>query len=207
MADHIVRTLVVSAAMLLFLVWGAVAQSGNPRADLMRTVVNMGYDDVSLNNCSLSYSRNVTPTEQNNHFRHYRMHLLLDTLLVSEDLRVRKREYPNYSFYELSIPLSEKYRSKLIEITRIKIRLIKQVPGSSWPQGFPGSEKERVPIIQSYLSEYSDILSGMNRVVEETVYGTYVRPLENISISYSDTASLEKFRDDLNRYSNFFGCN
>ncbi|KIC10970.1 hypothetical protein RA19_09590 [Leisingera sp. ANG-M1] len=195
----------ILAVLLSFFAASASAES-NETIALRGALAAMGYSEIILHHCKLTFSRTAEPTQENNELTGYKRTLHIETLQDIAEEPVRLKKQKSLKFHILDLKFRGSYSPQLDQIQRARRFIRKRFPNSNWPYDFPHFQGEFTPEIELELKrEYPEIWS-MNRTVEYTRYGKATRPEMSFELTYSSAEPLEKFRDSLRAYSNGKRC-
>lgn len=184
----------------------ATSAENNETLALRGALAAMGYSEVSIHHCKLTFSRTIEPTEQNNEFTGYKRILHIETLqdFAAEPIRLKKQK--SFKFHVLDLEFRESYSPRLDQIQRSRRQIMKQFPASNWPFDFPHLQGDFSSEIELELKQEFPEIWSMNRTVEYTRFGEITRPELSFELSYSSAEPLEQFRDTLKAYSTKHGC-
>ncbi|WP_264212497.1 hypothetical protein [Leisingera thetidis] len=184
----------------------AASAESNETLALRGALAVMGYSEVSLHHCKLTFSRTIEPTQQNSEFTGYKRILHIETLqyFAAEPVRLETRK--NFKFHVLDLKFRESYSPKLDQIQRTRRHIMRRFPASNWPHDYPHIQGDFSPEIETELKREFPEIWSMNRTIEYTRFGETTRPELSFELSYSSAEPLERFRDRLKAYSTRKRC-
>ncbi|MFG5381175.1 hypothetical protein [Yoonia sp. R2-816] len=201
--------LLVGFLSSIFGTHAAIAQSSpSDAATVERAFIDIGYSEVSLEHCKLSYGNTVTPTDENNGFHFFVTELHLDSLKDFSDVelwRQDSRDHPTY--FLLNLRFLESYTFGRTEYDHFRYWVRRNFPEANWPYQHPKYADEFAAEIEDALQNRFPELERFNRTVSHTDNGTLTLILMGGTVigSLEETA-LTTLRDSLWDYSQSQGC-
>lgn len=195
------RILTIFLSCAAFAAWGGQGSDERVKGSLTA----MGYQDISLEGCRLSFSRTVVPTEENNEFSHYTRVIFLSTLGDATTAKI-KRGVKDASVFDFIVPFNESYKAYEYSVLRVSLLLRRKYPNSNWPYDIPHSFGEFTPLIEEDLPSLLHELEGMNRAIVHSRYGTSTMPEMNFRMSFDSPKPLEEFLRLMMAYMGDFDC-
>lgn len=196
-----IATLII-AAFLASPVWG---DAGEHRR-LVGSLGAMGYGSIKLFGCVISFSRTVTPTEENNHYFRYSRVIRLDTLEDIENSTVEVIGFGEGKYFAFKVELNDEYADWELKIHSFSRWSRKKFPGSSWPHIHPSQYNEDTPRIEAELRYRMPSISRMNTWTDYSSFGKVTRAFPTFEMNFDQEAPLREFKSALFGYSNANNC-
>ncbi|WP_127748554.1 hypothetical protein [Parasedimentitalea marina] len=185
------------------------AASGEQRSDenLKASLIAMRYQDVSLDGCLVSYSREVSPNKTNNGFYRITRIIYLNNFDDIGDQEVERISNEAQDYFVLAVPYNRSYRKFLDLALRFRLWSMSEFPSSNWPHEHPTHQNENSSAIEGELQRLLPNISKMNRQVAFTKYGAITSATMQFRTNHNERLPLENLKYSLIAYSRDQGCN
>lgn len=182
-----------------------VGHQTDTAALLHDNLIEMSYEDISLEKCRLEFSRDMSDNTQTP-FDRYTTVIHLDSLDFSHDVKVRRLNTVDI-VHGFSIPTKQEYYPLYQQILRFNIWLRKNYPGMFWPHDMIEKGAADVSKVEQYIQENMNDLHMMNVYVYSGAFGNVTGfPGLHLGMTYFEKDKLVDFWRLFNRYANENDC-
>jgi len=200
----VMRFLIATVSCLLL----PVSSNATTTESLVNSLLSMGYEDVVVNDCLVSFQRPVEPTEENNFFFRYARYLDLRTLDIPGDVVVERRPNTSREVYEMEIQFSEAYIG-LQEIRDLQAfyRWVRaNYPESNYPYDHPSRGDIYLSRIHYNFLQRVQGIERLNRTIDLSQFGAVVVVENSFALRYFEQQPLEDFLSSLLEYIDQNSC-
>ncbi len=212
-------TLFASNTVLLFViaVFGMVDQAAAENdkhridnyaeANLTEALEEMGYGEVEISGCWVSFVRSVTPSPQNGWTSEYTRFVNLDYFKEFSEREIQQLGQGANAFYGFETRLDNSYPLRPLTLVRFKEWVESNYPGANWPHVTTSVHRGALTKIESYLAYAIPNIGQLNRWVSVSQYGKSTDLKQFFQITWKERKPLERLLERLKAYGRLAGCN
>ncbi len=175
-------------------------------AKVLSSLQGMGYSDIFIDGCTVSFSRETVPTEGNNYLTKYDRHVNLRTLDLSEAYEVRGRATDHGYLYIAEVPLKNKHYQYESQIYSFRSWVRRNYPKSNWPHTSSNIEGHEAAEIEAELWNRLPQIKYMNWWTSHWKTGSLTLLPPVFRMTYHERSNLVLFRDALIDHSVSYHC-
>lgn len=168
---------------------------------------SIGYDEVEIQGCEVSYMREIQPSVQNSGYFALWRYLDLDSLRGVSEVEVYSLGGADTTNFLIDLDFDDEYRERYFPMLQFGTWVDKEYPESRWPYRGPNSQDEFSALIEFELHRRVAGINKLNRVITFTNYGP-ITDVEAVgtTIASHDKESIEALLASIRAYSNENYC-
>lgn len=209
LAQRLANAGLTSIAHLALAVFGFVSPvlcDTKQARDLSNAIEEMGYFNIHVNSCLISFSRLTNPTKENNGLYQYTRVVHLNTIDLSSPTESEAVSASGVRYYRLEFVHADSYydifRQSLLFGSRIK----KIFPESHWPYFDVSQQDDWTAPIEAELQKQLTSLNEMNLWINFSSYGRSTTIPLTFQVTDLHRSRLSKLKALLQLYALEQGC-
>ncbi|WP_170566027.1 hypothetical protein [Ruegeria atlantica] len=183
----------------------AISQT-SPAEALTAALTEMGYSQIAIDSCVLTFERAIEPSEANNGLYKYERFINLKTIDFSSGYEVIERSTERGPLFVVLMPLNDLYYDIEPELLRFRLWAKKEFPASNWPFHFSSRQGAETPMIEMEIWKQVPGISNLNRWKNYTKFGSSTGIPPEFRMTYFRQEDLEKFMLSFIEYASFADC-
>ncbi len=181
-------------------------------SQLGQSILSMGYDDFSIDECWVELGSNYEPTEANGWNNRSITRINISQLQDIDKVKVFEHPEQDYSFYILeftfkrSLPYERRIHPSRSQLSSFRLLIESLYPGANWPYVSNSPQADKIPIINSHLLQFFPELEKYSReefIIKNETHVWLRHVIQTTSIYENHTEDFRKF---LSNYSKLKGC-
>lgn len=190
----------------------AIAQHANfgmvnsPEESLSETLAEMGYEDIEISDCWISFARSIKPAQNNGWTKQYTRFVNIDYLKEFSARDIQQVGQGQNSFYGFETRLDDSYPLRPLNLVRFKEWAESNYPGSNWPNVSTSEHRKALPEIEAHLEYEIPNLDQLNRWVSIGQFGKSTKIDQFFQMTWKERDPLERFLERLKAYGTSVGC-
>ena len=200
-AKNLVKSIIVLATTMAGS--SLCASDSLKKNNLINSLNDMGYENVAIENCKLSFTRKIVPNETNNGLFGYQRIIFLNSLEDFSKAVVRSQDINGELIFIFETRFDSDYTEEYLSSIN---NYISQNEGIAWPYTHPNRLNEKA--IENEYSLRSQVaeLDLMNRFQFFTNFGMTTAVSTSFQISYDSRNVLTNFLEALSDYARTNNC-
>lgn len=190
--------------LLVFLITGASASEETRTLDAVLS--DMGYFDIKLVGCTMVYSREVEPTDENNEYFLYTDFFNLNSFSRFDESRVERLVLRGREIYELRFPLDDWYADAYRNVQNFAITVNRRLSGQVWPFEHPYYQVEAVPWLEREIQHSGLLDLGLNGRIDYSKFGQSTVFYPGLYFNFDNSDLLKEFKQETSEYAQINGC-
>jgi len=190
----------VSAALVLLSAsaWSSAA-IGDTADDLTRSLLDMGYEGISISACDLYFERSVEPNAQKNNFFRYGRYIDLSTLVDIDAVSIKRQSDPQREIYEVEFGFADSNLEREVfqSLERFGWWVRDTYPESNYPYQHPAQGDRFISRVHFERWRQVGGIVDLNRQINASQYGPYFAVERSFEMTYSDRSALGAFVESL----------
>ena len=167
-----------------------------------RQLEKMGYEEIEINDCKISFFRDLGRSCPSNKALGYRRNIDLRNLNFKEVSDIRELRSGAQIFYYFKIEAADKYLNLDKRLTYFNVELRRRFGDLDWGYYFNHNKSKASALFDELFPDVSDI----NTWISSTCYGDAPELEMGFSMNFDHKAEIEVFRDGLLNYSKHKSC-
>lgn len=193
--------------LIFFLLGVPLSVEASSRQDLILSLRAMGYRNITIDGCRVSFSRFFASPIGGAGFYRYDRSFRLDKLKTERATPVKKIISTSGTYYSLTFPATSIGDRDYLEVIKFKVWVHKNFPGTVWPVHDPQRQSTITSAIQKVF-EKNVSTHNLNYWIYYTRFGKSTIVERDFSLTFSAPTPLRAFRDAVVALSNeALGCN
>ncbi|WP_206539680.1 hypothetical protein [Leisingera sp. ANG-S5] len=186
---------------------GGLAQGSDVAEESLKSSLSeMGYVEVLLEGCEVSFSRLVQPSQRNGGLHRYDRVIKLGTLNFDGELDVRSAEADGKTYYFFIAPPKEALSDLHQDAEAFRQWVNVEFPGVNWPDYFPAMHDFRTEAVEQFLHDLFPNFVKLNLWINFTRFGRSTVATIDFRMYSTSKPELESFKSALQAYSRRFEC-
>ncbi|KIC30041.1 hypothetical protein [Leisingera sp. ANG-M6] len=187
-------------------VFGLAQDSDVAQQNLKSSLSEMGYVEVHLEGCKVSFSRLVQPSQRNGGLHRYDRVIKLGTLNFDGEIDVRSTEAGGKTYYYFIAPPNEALSDLHHDAEVFRQWVNVKFPGVNWPDYFPAQHDFRTEAVEQFLHDQFPNFAKLNLWANFTKFGRSSLATIDFRMYSESKPKLERFKTALQAYSRQFEC-
>jgi hypothetical protein len=178
-------------------------------SNLISTIESMGYIDIEVDECALTFSRSIVPSEINNSAYKYTRSVHLDTIdwgIEPKILELSLDTGKYYRYYSLELLTLKSYYEKYRESISFRIWVRERYPLAKWPYEHPKFHDQFTSVLEAKAKLMIADFADMNSWTDFSSFGGSTRFPQNFEVGFHVEGPLIDLSNALQRYSRKVGC-
>jgi hypothetical protein len=198
--------IVTSTFFLASMVQSAASETGDAKDRLERTLKEMGYSEIVVETCRISFAREIIASEANYGYSKYVRTINLRNLQLDDLTYVKRKRAGRISFYEISAPFNTQYKNAYRAVTLFGMWVRASFPGLDWPYKRLADHNAFSPVIETKLRDLLPDISKMNTWTRFAKFGPVTSFPFRFRLSFGEPLLLSEFRRAMIEHSKKSGC-
>jgi len=169
----------------------------NDSDQLSNSLSEMGYVQVEVSGCTVSFSREGPPNEENNGFYKYSRTIHLGNLNLIEMSPVSQVQLDDRTIYQILAPLSSEYSELFRQTFFFRTWVRKKYPGVYWPYEHPKFHDAFSPLVEAELQNWFTQIEKMNIRIDYANFGPVTVMPVQFDMTFGSFEPLAYFREAL----------
>lgn len=182
------------------------AKQQDERINLRQSLTDMGYEDIAISECWISFTRTLEPTEKNGWTEHYILYFNIGYFKEFSQREIQVIGNGENIFYGFETRLDKTYPLRPLTFQGFKRWVENKYPGANWPNVHKSKQRTNIPAIETALAKRIPILAHLNRWVSSTRFGKITNVSEFFQMTWKEREPLENFLHALESYAERSDC-
>jgi hypothetical protein len=178
----------------------------SPEESLSETLAEMGYEDIEISDCWISFARSTKPARNNGFTKQYIRFVNIDYLKEFSAQEIQQVGRGQNSFYGFETRLDDSYPLRPLNLVRFREWVESNYPGANWPNVPTSEHRKALPKIEAHLEYEIPNIDQLNRWVSIGQYGKSTEIDQFFQMTWKERDPLERFLATLKVYGTSVGC-